>query len=167
MASLDPTDFDTMETILGSVHMQLDAACQMAIPADWERETRPNTNAVDDLEKSSKSASRGRVRTRLSRLGQRMRPAGVEVETAWAALQRASEALLLIQPAETVVAQIPDLRAELKARLRSEDVRFDEYLRDLDRIERSVRRVAGVADPPAGPPPPAAPPPPVSPVGLP
>lgn len=66
----------------------------------------------------------------------RIRTTGSEVEAAWAALNRASEGLLLIQAAECAVAMIPELRAEVKSRLGANDPRFDEYLRALDSIDQ-------------------------------
>jgi hypothetical protein len=59
---------------------------------------------------------------------------GAHVEAARAALHRAREALLLVQPSDAVLAQLPTLRAALHARLRVTDPRRQSYLRALDAI---------------------------------
>jgi hypothetical protein len=59
---------------------------------------------------------------------------GAEVEAARAALHRAREALLLVQPSDTVLAQLPTLRAAVHARFRVTDPRRQSYLRALDAI---------------------------------
>jgi hypothetical protein len=64
---------------------------------------------------------------------------GADVEAARAALHRAREALLLVQPSDAVLAQLPTLRAALQARLRVTDPRRQSYLRALDAItERAM-----------------------------
>jgi hypothetical protein len=52
-----------------------------------------------------------------------------------AALDRAGQFLLLIEPAEAVQAQLPGLRAALKAYLDPTDARFDIAIRLLDSME--------------------------------
>jgi len=59
---------------------------------------------------------------------------GADVESARAALHRAREALLLVQPSDAVLAQLPTLRAAVQARLRVTDPRRQSYLRALDVI---------------------------------
>lgn len=59
---------------------------------------------------------------------------GADVESARAALHRAREALLLVQPSDAVLAQLPTLRGALQARLRVTDPRRQSYLRALDVI---------------------------------
>jgi hypothetical protein len=61
---------------------------------------------------------------------------GARFEAALAALHRAREGLLLIQPTSAVLARIPDLRAGVKARLPVTDPRFDGFMRLLDDLER-------------------------------
>jgi hypothetical protein len=64
---------------------------------------------------------------------------GADVEAARAALHRAREALLLVQPSNAVLAQLPTLRAALHERLRVTDPRRQSYLRALDAIaERAM-----------------------------
>lgn len=61
---------------------------------------------------------------------------GSGFERALAAVNRASEMLLLVQPAPAVLARLPDLRAGIKDHLRVSDPRFDVYTRIIDAAER-------------------------------
>jgi hypothetical protein len=61
---------------------------------------------------------------------------GSGFEQALAAVNRASETLLLVQPASAVLARLPDLRAGVKDHLRVMDPRFDGYTRIIDAAER-------------------------------
>lgn len=71
---------------------------------------------------------------------------GADVEAARAALHRAREALLLVQPSDAVLAQLPTLRAAVHARLRVTDPRCQSYLRALDVIaERAMAAETGDA----------------------
>jgi hypothetical protein len=61
---------------------------------------------------------------------------GSGFEQALAAVNRASEMLLLVQPGPAVLARLPDLRAGVKDHLRVTDPRFDGYMRIIDAAER-------------------------------
>jgi hypothetical protein len=63
---------------------------------------------------------------------------GSGFEQALAAVNRASETLLLIQPGPAVLARLPDLRAGVKDHLRVTDPRFDVFTRIIDAAERSA-----------------------------
>jgi hypothetical protein len=61
---------------------------------------------------------------------------GSGFEQALAAVNRASEMLLLVQPGPAVLARLPDLRAGVKDHLRVTDPRFDVFTRIIDAAER-------------------------------
>jgi hypothetical protein len=61
---------------------------------------------------------------------------GSGFEQALAAVNRASETLLLVQPGPAVLARLPDLRAGVKDHLRVTDPRFDVFTRIIDAAER-------------------------------
>jgi hypothetical protein len=63
---------------------------------------------------------------------------GSGFEQALAAVNRASEALLLVQPGPAVLARLPDLRAGVKDHLRVTDPRFDVFTRIIDAAERGA-----------------------------
>jgi hypothetical protein len=68
---------------------------------------------------------------------------GSQFELASSLLDRVSEGLLLVQPSSAVAAQLPNLRAGLKARLRVTDPRFDFFIRVLDNLERQMGLIDG------------------------
>jgi hypothetical protein len=61
---------------------------------------------------------------------------GSSFEQALAAINRARETLLLVQPGPAVLARLPDLRAGVKDHLRVTDPRFDVFMRIIDAAER-------------------------------
>jgi hypothetical protein len=67
----------------------------------------------------------------------RLVSAGAVYENVLSIVQIASEDLLLIEDDALAQARIPALRAGVKAYLGSDDPRFDEYTRFIDRIARS------------------------------
>lgn len=67
----------------------------------------------------------------------RMFSAGATYEEILAIVQTVSEDLLLIEDDVLVQARLPALRAGIKAYLGSDDPRFDEYIRIIDRITQS------------------------------
>jgi hypothetical protein len=76
---------------------------------------------------------------------------GADVEAARAALHRAREALLLVQPDDAVLAQLPTLRAAAHARLRVTDPKRQSYLRSLDVIaEKAMAAETDAATRPRG-----------------
>jgi hypothetical protein len=66
-----------------------------------------------------------------------------------AALDRAGQYLLLIESADAVQAQLPGLRAAVKAYLDPADARFDGAIRLLDALEHRPRDVVPPAQPAA------------------
>lgn len=75
------------------------------------------------------------------------RYSGARIETSWAALHRAEEALLGVQPAVAVVAQIPDLVAAVRNNLTTDDPRFETYLDELKEIDPACRPQASSLTP--------------------
>jgi hypothetical protein len=69
----------------------------------------------------------------------RDRYSGSRIETAWAALHRAEEALVGIQRSVVLIAQVPDLLAGIRSNLTTDDPRFDPFNDHLRAIDDSCR----------------------------
>ncbi|HEX8075868.1 MAG TPA: hypothetical protein VF545_12915 [Thermoleophilaceae bacterium] len=69
----------------------------------------------------------------------RDRYSGARIEMSWASLHRAEEELLGVQPSVTLLAQIPDLLAGVRANLTPDDPRFDPFTDQLRAIEDDCR----------------------------
>jgi hypothetical protein len=88
----------------------------------------------NDLALAHEIARSGTPRGLLGRLRELW--TGSSFEQALAAVSRASETLLLVQPGPAVLARLPDLRAGIKDHLRVTDPRFDVFTRIVDAAER-------------------------------
>jgi hypothetical protein len=88
----------------------------------------------DDLTLALRIAETGTSGGLLGRLRELWSGSGFE--QALAAVNRARETLLLVQPGPAVLARLPDLRAGIKDHLRVTDPRFDVFTRIIDAAER-------------------------------
>jgi len=63
---------------------------------------------------------------------------GADVETAWQAVHSAESALVMVAPAESVRAQLPEIRASMAAALGASDSRVAEYTTELAACGRNL-----------------------------